>query len=336
MDWNKSYTASWRVFRVNRKTWADGEQIDNIDKVSISRTGNGRLIESGSLELTGEIETAYYRIVMTAEQGGEVERVDVATLLFEVGGGEYDYGVDTNTLDGSSVLYPASTTAVTTGEYAPSGIDGAQYAASLLRSAINAPVSVEGSFILEDYIVHELGSSILDAACDVLDAGRFVIQIDGRGEVHILPKPTSPALVLDTKNLRALSHGIKHNTNMSDIPNRYIVIDGVNIIIAENNSEGSSVSTKSRGFCVDVVDTSPTPVNGETLGGYANRKLREASVAKEERTYTREYAPDVYVGSLVKASIDGLEGDYRVSSQNIECSYGITVTETVYKEISLW
>ena len=134
MDWSQSYSTSWRIFRVNRETWADAEQITNADKVDITRTADGELLESGSMEVTGQFAADYYRIVMTAEQGGDVERVDVATLLFNVNSGKVDKGVITQTADGYSVLYPASKTVVLMGEYAPAGVDGARYAGDLLRS----------------------------------------------------------------------------------------------------------------------------------------------------------------------------------------------------------
>lgn len=336
MNWTKSYTSTWRVFRVNRKTWADGEMLEKVDSASVSRTADGQILESGSLEVSGEFNTDYYRIVMTAEQSGEIERVDVATLLFEVKGGSIDFGRTVHEVDGFSVLYPAETTAITLGEYAPAGVDGVKYAKELLESAINAPVETEGSFILNNHIVHELGSSVIEAVWAVLDAGGYIIQIDGRGVVHIRPKPTEPTLKITNANIGMLSNGIDFESDMSEIPNRYIVIDDTNVVIAENNNPESIVSTVNRGYFVDMVDTSPTPVDGKTLQEYANDRLRALSVLKDERTYKREYAPNVYLYSIVRASIDGLQGDLRVTSQSIDCGNGIVVSEKASKEIALW
>lgn len=336
MDWSKSYTSEWRIFRVNRDTWADGERLTGVDDVEILKTADGEELESGSMKLTGAFEPDYYRIVMTAEQGGEVARVDVATLLFIPKGGNYDYGVDSPDVDGFSVLYPATTTSVLIGEYAPAGINGAQYAADLLAGSINAPVEVEGSFVLNDHVVHELGSSVLSAVWAVLNAGDFVIQIDGRGVVHIRPKPTDPSLTIDSSARGLIMNGIEYGADESEIPNRYIIIDGVNITIAENNDPTSIVSFPSRGYHVDVIDTSPTPINGETYGECAERLLKKESILKEERNYTREFLPDVYPYSLIRASISGLEGDLRVKTQSLLCGNGITVSEKVSKETALY
>ena len=339
IDWSKSYTSTWRVFKVNPKTWGDGELLRKVDSASVSRTADGSVLESGSLAVSGQFDTGYYRIVMTAEQSGELARVDIATLLFEVKGGSVDYGRTVHEVDGYSVLYPASTTAITIGEYAPKGVDGAQYAKSLLESAINAPVHAEGSFILNDHVVHELGSSVIEAVWAVLDAapkGGYIIQIDGRGEVHIKPRPTEPSLVLNSSNTRLLSNGIDFTSDTSEIPNRYVVIDDDVVVTAVNDDRNSPVSTISRGYYVDVVDTSPTPVDGKTLNEYATDRLERLSILKEERTYTREYADKVYLYSLVRGSINGLQGDMRVASQSINCGRGITVQEKAVKETSLW
>ena len=336
MDWDKSYSASWRFFRVNRDTWADGEQVYGIDSIDVTRTANGDLLESGSMEVTGSIEPDYYRAVLTAEQAGEVVRVDVATLLFDISGGELDHGTEVRNMEGYSVLYPASVTAIIAGEYAPARIDGAQYAGDLLADAINAPVEVEGSFTLNQNVIHEFGSSVLEAAWDVLNAGNFIIQIDGRGVVHIKPKPKDPALILGSNNIRMLSNGISYTTDISKIPNRYLVITDNNRTIAVNNDPTSSVSVVSRGYCVDEVDESPEPINGETLAEYATRKLQEMSIVREEKNYTREYAPDVDLYCMVRGSINGLEGDMRIESQTFSCGTGITVDEKAVREVAVW
>lgn len=336
MEWEQSYTSSWRVFRVNRETWADGDLIADIDSASVTRTADGMLLESGSIEVTGELESDYYRIVMTAAQSGVEERVDVATLLFDITGGDHNFGRTAQDMDGYSVLYPASKASILAGEYAPAGANGAEYAKNLLESSINAPVEAEGEFVLGEHIVHEIGSSVLEAVWAVLDAGSFVIQIDGRGVVHIRPMPTEPDLVLDSSGTRLMSNGIDFQTDISDVPNRYVVIEDENITIAMNDDAASPISTVNRGYVVDMVDESPTPVNGETLADYAVRRLEEESILKDTRTYAREYTPDVYLYSLIRASIDGLEGDYRVESQTISCSHGIELKEKASREVKLW
>ena len=184
--------------------------------------------------------------------------------------------------------------------------------------------------------MHEFGSSVLEAVWDVLNAGNFIIQIDGRGVVHIKPKPKDPVLILGSDNMRTLMNGVTYSTDISKIPNRYVVITENNKTVAVNNDPDSSVSVVSRGYCVDEVDESPEPINGETLPEYARRKLLEMSVVREEKNYTREYAPNVDLYCIVRGSIRGLEGDMRIESQTLECGTGITVTEKAVREVAVW
>lgn len=336
MDWSRSYTAEWRVFRVNPETWQDGEPIGKVDAIGIERTSDGPLLESGSMDCSQPIEDGWYRIAMTAVQDGEVERADVATLLFESSGGSVDGS--TYSADGRSVLYPASTTAMLAGSFAHSGANGAEYAARLLRSAIVAPVEVEGSFTLNGDVVHDFGSSVLDAAWAVLDAGGFCMQVDGDGTVRIRKMPSTPSLLLDSEGMRLLMPRVSFSDDRSGIPNRFTAVDGTRSATAVNDDPASPVSTVSRGYAVDAVDDKAVLVNGETVEAHARRRLVELSTLSDVRDYTREYVPGVLPFDIIRVSIPAanLDGDMRVQSQSLACGAGITVTERAIMEVPLW
>ena len=87
---------------------------------------------------------------------------------------------------------------------------------------------------------------------------------------------------------------------------------------------------------MDEVDESPTPVNGESLEAYAVRRLEEMSILENERSYTREYTPGVYLYDIVRGSIPGLEGDMWVKDQTVNCGKGITVEEKAVRKEALW
>ena len=338
MDYSKAYAANWHVYAVNPDTWADGEPLANVDSVSITRTADGSLLESGSMVISEDFENGYYRLVMVAEQDSEVERVEIGTFLFECHSGNYNYGTSSHSAEGHSVLYPASTTRLLAGAYAPAGVDGAEYVKGILTKAISAPVDVQGSFTLNENVVHELGSTVLDAAWAVLTAGNFVMQIDGHGTVIIRPMPDKATLALSTANAKLMIPGVDFQDDMTDIPNRFTAVNGERTATVTNDLEDSIVSTVNRGYINDVVEEDATPCNGETLEGYARRRLRELSLMSDTRTYTREWADGVLPYSLVEASMPsvGLEGNLRVVSQSLTCNYGITVQEQAIKEVQLW
>ena len=341
IDWRKSYSVIWRVFKVNEQTWADSELIGGIDSIQITRScsGDAPMLESGTMTLTGGFERGYYRIVAHATQDVETERVDVATLLCESTKATRNYGTVQPSVNCNSVLYPAYTQRILDGEYIAKGADVAQYVAELLRGCIKAPVEVEGGFAITEFYWFDFGIRILEAAWQALDLGGYVMQVDGRGVVHIRKKPTAPALDLDGANITLLQPSVVNEFNTSNVPNRYIAKSDDVIAIAVNDSPDSDVSTVNRGYVYDQIDDAPAPVDSETLPEYAVRRLHEMSTSTAEtRNYTREYWPDVYPFDVVAGTLDsiGIDGNMRVVNQTLKCANGITVREQVAREVDLW
>lgn len=340
MDWSRGYSSDWRVFRVDPTTWADGEQVGGVDSASVDRVRGG-LLESGSVTLTAApgagFEAGYYRIALYVLQDGAAVREDVATLYCSSGEGEVERGRDELDVVGRSVLYPASVRILQPGAYAPKGCDGAQRAAELLRACLAAPVTVEGGFTLDTHLVFDLGTSHLDAAWELLDAGGYCMQVGGDGTVSIMPMPTEPALGLADAGTRLLMPKVSHALDYSSVPNRYVAREGSTEAVATNDDPSSPTSTAARGYRHDEVDDSPKRVDGETLAEYARRRLAELSVVEDRRTYEREWWPGVRPYSLVRCAIAGtMEGDLRVVRQSLKLGHGILVTEEAAREVRTW
>ena len=341
-DWTGGYSAEWRVSYVDPDTWDETGPVEGVRSVSIER-GYGEsapLLESATMEVDGEwgVQERWVRISMVANQGGR-ERVDVATMLFAAASTRMQQRSPTSTVTGWSVLKPASDAILPIGSYAPIGVDIAERAAELLRSCVAAPVEVDGKGPkLNDHMVFDPGMTVLEAVWAILGAGRWCVQIDGMGVVHILPMPTEPALDLDKAHAALLMPGVDDDLDLSDVPNRYTVIDGANVAVASNTDEDSPVSITVRHRIVDAYDDSPVLVGGESLESYAARKLAEASTVMRSRRYTREWWPGVLPYSVVRGGIAevGLDGDMRVVAQSLVCGRGVTVTETATQEVRLW
>lgn len=333
-NWKQGYTASWRVVKVNPETWADGEVLKGVESASVDRsaTDSVPLIDSGTMTVSEAMPETWCRIQM-ARDG---ERIDIATLLFQSVSTRVDKA-SRYVANGFSVLKPADDMVLVRGTYAPKGVDGAAYAASLLEECVMAPVQVEGSFRLGEHVVFDIGSTYLEAAWSVLDAGGFCIQTDGTGIIHIRELPSEPALHLDRLNREVVGVSIDDEYDLSGVPNRYYAVDGSDFAMAVNDDPNSPTSYEARGRYVDAIDTSCTRVLGETLAAYAARKLKEASVVTRKRSYTREYWPDVHPLSIVRGALPkaGLSGDMRVLSQSITCGKGVTVNEVAGLEVSL-
>lgn len=335
---------SWRLYRVDRRTWADGNMVERVKDVTVSRDidGSERTIERGELtvdqSVADEFAEGYYRLVMVARQGGVIERVDVATLLCVGTSKVTNRGVAGVRLVGRSVLYPASRDTLPVGSYAPKGVNGAEWAADALRSSINAPVVVSGGFTLDDHVVFESGTKVLAGVWQVLDAGNHIIQIDGRGVVHIVAQPTHVKLNLDIAHARLLMPEVTHELDWSEVPNSYTATDGSATATAVNDLIGSPTSIAERGWVSDMYDSSPVRVNGETLYAYCERRLEEESKVDDAKSYTREWWPDVLPGDIVRGSVSsiGMVGDFRVRSQQLACGNGIVVQERSAREVYAW
>lgn len=342
IDWSRSYSATWRTFRVDVATWADGALVGGVDSVEVRRdcTGAAPLVESGTVAVTGEeLPEGYYRVVLTARQDGATARADVCTLLLASTGGTTRHGVATRRMEGRSVLWPAHTSFLPDGAYAPEGADGAAYVRDLLAGCLAAPVTVDGGgFALSDNVVFQLGSRALEAAWLVLRAGGWTMQVHGDGSVHLLPMPTEPALLLDTSMAAMVRPGTDWELDYTDVPNRYTAVSGRDSATVTNDDPASPTSTVTRGYVHEARDGSPVLVDGETLEAYARRRLREESTVESPRTYERKYDPGVLTDDVVRASIPaaGLVGDMRVRAQTLRCGSGIEMTERASTEVVAW
>lgn len=334
----RGYTATWEVRTVDASTWSDSDTLSGVTSISISRdcTDDVPLLETGEMEFDGasEFGWAWCRIYLAAKQSG-TEKYPVATLLFEKASTRHEYGTSTMRITGRSVLQPAADRKLPYGTFAAAGTDGAAYAARLISECTPAPVVVDGSFSLAENIVFDLGSSNLKAAWQLLNAGGWCLQIGGDGTIYVRELPSEPELELSAVNAGLLIPGIDDDYSIIDIPNRYYAIDDDEMAVATNEDPESETGYQQRGRWVDEVDSSPSPLEGETLEAYAIRKLKEASTVTRTYSYDREWWPGITTYSLVRATLErnGISGLLRVRSQNLECGAGIVVSETVGEEV---
>lgn len=340
VDFSESYKTRWRLMKVNKDTWENMAEIGGFRSAKITRncTDDYPLLEAGELTLNAavgsELSEGYYRIEAAITQGSS-SLVPIATLFLASASGSTNRRVTEMKVSGSSVLQGAKERLVMFGDYAPKGSDGAEYAASLLRECIPAPVVVDGSFTLDNHVVFGKGVEYIKAVWTVLDAANWCMRIEGNGTVHISPKPSEPRFYLDKTNAKYVVPGISYEQDLTGIPNHYIAIDGYQKEEVYNEDPNSRVSTVTRGRIVDHLDTDPIRVNGETLYSYCQRQLEEMSTIVKTYSYKRAYKEDVLPFDVIECSLRevGMEGVFRVMSQSIDCSHGLLVEEKAGKEL---
>lgn len=335
MDWSENYTASWEVVRVDSDTWTETNDIlEGVTSVSLKKDGSGSApkLEASSMTVISDdpVEQGWYRILMYTRQNGVKERWPIATCLYESSDGEDSKGTTVWSAEGYSVLQPCEDMKVKIGTFVPKGADVIPYVKRLLRESTPAPVEAAGSFALEDYLVFEEGASYLECIWMLLDAGGFIMQIDGEGKIYISEVPTDPKLDVDESLRKGIRGTISNKLDISSVPNRYIAIEGDKSAIAVNDNADSIVSVQARGRYIDEIDASPSRVNGESLDTYANRKLKELSTIYRNYTYDRDYHPDIRPYDLISATlVDNTSTSVlRVMSQTLTLGKGAYLSET--------
>lgn len=320
IDWGKGYASVTRVFRLDPNTWEAAGNLERVFSVSVECdcTDKVPLLQSGSMGVdSSEFTPGYYRIETLATQGSSSERASIATLWFEASEYRNLGGRVEVSCEGRSVLWPASSRHMTKGSFVPAGADGAEIARELLSECLDAPVTAYGSFKLADNLVFSIGSTYLQAAWQLVDAAGWIISVDGDGNVGIMQPPYIPK---DISELVLQDVRDKVKTN---IPNVYIAMNGDEVSRAENDDPKSKTSTANMPIN-DILDTTPTMLEGESLDEYAKRKLRESSEAEIERDYVRSFVPGIVPFTPV---YDGSWSGF-VLRQSLTIGAGITVSET--------
>lgn len=345
IDWTEPYSIDWAVVSVNPDTWADGELLDDVITVTVDRdcTDAVPLLETSSmtvnLGVVDDFPDGWYRVLARVFQNGSYERVPITTQQYQITDDTVDYGIAVANVKGQSVLLPAQEIKMRNGAYVPKGSDGAYWVWDQLDRCLGSPVFLVGDgFRLDNYVVYDSGDTVLSACWNVLDRGKWCLQVDGDGVVYVMAKPKEPDLEIGVDNLKLMKPGIKRSRGKVGVPNRYIARDGNYEEIAENNDPSSPTSYQNLGRWIEEFDSNPSYVNGESLWTYSRRRLEELSSVTRTYDYNREFVSGVYPFSLIRAysAENGFVGDLRVSKQKLTLDKGIEVSETGVETIKLW
>lgn len=327
MIWSKGYTSAYYATLVDAKTWRDTKRLE-LTAGKISRSAD-ELMESADIDITENIGEQWIRIWLEAEQGG-IETVPLFTGLASTPKRNIDGFRETYNADCYSVLKPIDDILTERGFYVPAEVPAPNAAARLLRKGI-APVEVADATLptLAEAIIAEDGETCLTMARRVLDAINWRIRIDGRGVIKIEPDTDVIALKIGSNNDDIMELSITDEQDWFSCPNVLRAISGDLTAIARDDDPESKLSTVSRGREIWAEEGSVTLSDTESLADYAVRRLRELQSPARKITYTRRYHPDVTVGSILHINYPeiNLDGDFCVTSQSIELTYGCATNE---------
>lgn len=329
MNWNNGFTARYHLRIVDAATWRDTETCE-ITGGSIRRTV-GELMEAADIDMTRTpaAREAWVRLWLDASQEDNGAHEPLFTGLMIVPSVDWNGNRRSCRAECYSVLKPAADVLLDRGWYAPAGENGARIAAGLLNIGA-APVTYEEyAPALQNSIVAEDGESFLSMARKIIEAIGWRIRISGDGTIRICPIATGADVYFDALENDCIETQIRDENNWYACPNVFRAIAEDLAAVARDDDPESALSTVARGREVWMEEKSCVLNAGESIAEYALRRLREEQAPARTISYVRRYRPDLTVGDIVHIHhpAQNIEGNYRITSQQIELGYAAKTTE---------
>lgn len=331
MDWNKGFSAAYYATFVDSATWRDVERFEitegsisySDDELRCSATVGAVNYEQGTERII--------RVYLDARQTGDAELVPLFTGYATSPSQNYNGRLETNSLEGYSVLTPVRDVLLPRGWYATAEIPGGDIIRGLLDPT-PAPVDIEdNSPALQEAIIAEDEETNLSMIDKILNAIDWRMRITGDGVIHILPKASDAEVMYDPLDNDAIEPEIEVTYDWYQCPNCFRAISGDLTAVAKDESLDSMFSIPNRGREVWMAESDATLNEGETIEAYALRRLKEEQSVANEAKYKRRFNPNLTITDLVRLHYpeQGLDGLYKINAITMELGYGCTCDEEV-------
>lgn len=328
MNYAAGYKATFYGTLIDPASWAETAEVDLISG-SVNNISDG-LRQSATLQVRDfdRSQERWLRIYMDARQGDDIDHNPVFTGIVSAPKEDDEGTIKTNDLTCYSVLEPVNIP-MTVGEYIARGVNAEQAIRRLLETT-PAPVDIApGAPAIKDYIIAEDNETRLTMLQKVLDVVNWQVVIHGDGTIQARPKPTEPAALFSADGLDILEQKITKTRDWFKAPNVLTATSGDAVAVARDEDPESPLSIPSRGREVPVYERDVKLSENEGLAEYAQRKLKEEQQVAEAVEYDRRYIPNLFVGDIVQANYDILQGVYEVKSQTINLTYNCQTHEQV-------
>lgn len=361
IDWTKSMKQTYEFYIVNPVNGNNIKKLDTVISASVSRDITTDTQVSGSIEYDGELDEEYVRIYLVAEQGDEIEKIPLITMLCQTPSTSFNGKRKTTSITGYSPLielqnvYPplgytipsmAMNPNTNLGELIPRICEDNMRMKVLTMPQDESMVRLTQQVLAQSY-VSDPSRSWFDLVQDLLGMTSYRARVDELGKIFFeKTQPIAqmtPIYTFDSNNSSILSSDISIDRDLYGIPNVIEVIvtllDGSSIsAVAINDDKNSAASTTSRGR--KVVQRVINPDNLGKLSNdsegkeraieYANELLEQASTLEYKISYKHGYCGN-NIGDCVRINYPqaGINNEKAyVVSQKIDCKTGCTVEET--------
>lgn len=331
MDYSKGMTRSYYAMTVDPETWADLDRIEIVSG-SINRTDTD-LRQNATITVREYDNTLerWIRIYMDAKQGQEVAHVPLFTGIATSPQSDFQDGVDTITLQCYSVLKAAADDPLMAGFYISTTGTGTDHIRELLELTPAPTVVRQASDRLTDEIIAEANESRVTLTDKILKVTDRKLQIDGDGTIYVVAPTEEPAAIFSPE-YDVMETSFTKGRDWFSCPNFLRVTSGNLTAVARDDDPNSELSTVARGRTIGAPEeTGVTLENGESVGQYAKRRLKELQQRTETLQYTRRFIPGVNIGDTVRMSYADPQGDYKVTSQTITLDATGSTSESVQR-----
>ena len=300
INWNEGITARYYASVVDRSTWQDVSSFD-ISGGSIKYSDSG-VRESADLNCSNisPDNEFWMRIYFDIEQGSNHDRVPLFTGLASVPDTSWVGRFNTSNLQCYSVLSVTEKVFLPLGWYASAGANGARTIRDLLSDSTPAPIVIEGvSPNLSQSIIAEGSESKLSMVDKILKAIDWRIKIRGDGTIVICDLADDISANFNYLNNDIIEMDVQVARDMHDIPNVFQAINNDMISVARDEDPDSPFSIVNRGREIWMQETNCVLNDGEKIGEYARRRLKEEQKLYRTISYNRRFLPDIRPTDMV-------------------------------------
>ena len=354
VDWSRGITVNYYAMILDPVTLLDQERFEikdsSVKKDSSDlresadltcvdrwkRPGEDESDSPGRLQYSfGQGVERWVRIYVDARQEDAASHVAVFTGIASAPTMDIKGRQFSNTVQCYSVLKPANDIMLPIGWSVQKGVNGADIIKELL-SVGPAPIEILGeSDSLSSTIVAEGGETHLTMVDKILKAINWRLVISGDGTIYLGPKASSANEKYFSSTYNdVVELTVQVENNWFDCPNVFRAMNDELIAVARDEDPDSIYSIPSRGREIWMEEDGVNLSEEETIGAYAERRLKEEQKINYTLSYDRRFDPDILPTDLVQISYPEQEINdiFEIVSQTIRLGNGVKVSE----EVKLW
>ena len=365
IDWTKSMKQTYEFYIVNPVSGTNISKLDKVTGASVNRDITSDTQVSGSISYDGELGEVYVRIYLVAEQGEEIEKIPLITMLCQSPSVTFNGKKKSSSITGYSPLLELQNLYPPIGYTIPKYDDNKGYTLGNMVFDIYdeytrvevLPISEDLTLATADFLntpyVADPSESWFDLCQKLMSPISYFARVNEDGVIYFDKKKSLSKMVpiwtYDTSNSSIFGSDITVDRDIYSIPNVVEVIatltDGNTLsVTVENVDESSPTSIPSRGRRVVHREINPdnmgkiAPGNDKAIKDYVYNLLEQANILQYSVSYTHGYC-GTNVGDCVYIDYPsaGLNNEKAyVVSQSIDCKTGCTVSETAIMTKNLY